>query len=126
MHQVMHQSIPEVTIPPGNYRVFAHVVSPEVGYSQFYSGPRAQDISVPQGDPQAFDIQLHNFESWMSLSGRTRPILACLSGTRKTCRRFQRYVFSILDISSYKAYKYKQQGELYFVYHKTITDMNTA
>ena len=29
----------------------------------------------------------------------------------------------MLDISSYR---YKRQGELYFVYHKAITDVNTA
>jgi len=52
--------------------------------------------------------------------------MACLLGTRETHRCFYRYIFSILDISSLLVSIYEQQGELHFVYHKTITDVNTT
>ena len=71
----MHQSTPGVPIPPpsslGNHGTFAQVVSP-MGHSQFYHSLGAVGISVPWGDPWAFDT--HVFERWMSLSGRTRPL----------------------------------------------------
>ena len=86
----MHQSIPAVpTPPPGNRGAFAHVVSPGGGALANFIAARGLGISIPRGDPRAFDTRV--FERWMSLSGKTRPLskrLACLSGTRKTCRCF--------------------------------------
>ena len=54
----MHQSIPAVPIPPpprGNRGVFAHVVSPGSGAFAILSQPRGLGISIPRGDPRAFD-----------------------------------------------------------------------
>ena len=51
----MHQSIPVVPIPPGNRGAFAHVVSPGGGAFVILSRPRGLGISIPRGDPRAFD-----------------------------------------------------------------------
>ena len=57
---------------PGNRGTFAHVVSPgEVALANFIAA-RGLGISIPWGDPRAFDTRV--FERWMSLSGRTRPL----------------------------------------------------
>ena len=72
----MHQSIPTVPITPlplpGNRGTFAHVVIPgEVALANFIAA-RGLGISIPWGDPRAFDTRV--FERWMSLSGRTSPL----------------------------------------------------
>ena len=57
---------------PGNRATFAHVVSPgEVALAHFIAA-RGLGISIPRGDPRAFDTRV--FERWMSLSGRSRPL----------------------------------------------------
>ena len=45
---------------------------PGVGHSQFYRGPGGWALSIPRGDPRAFDTRV--FERRMSLSGKTRPL----------------------------------------------------
>ena len=65
----MYQSIP---CPPGNHGAFAHVVSPGGEAVANFIAARGLGISVPQGDPQAFDT--HVFERCKSLSGKTRPL----------------------------------------------------
>ena len=55
----MHQSIPAVPIPsPGNQGAFAHVVSPGGGAFAILLRPQGLGISVPQGDPWAFDTSV--------------------------------------------------------------------
>ena len=55
----MHQSIPAVPIPsPGNQGAFAHVVSPGGGAFAILLRPQGLGISVPQGDPRAFDTSV--------------------------------------------------------------------
>ena len=68
---VMQQSIPAVPIPlpPGNRGAFAHVVSPRGGALANFIAARGLGISIPRGEPRAFDTRA--FEKWMSLSGRT-------------------------------------------------------
>ena len=57
---------------PGNRGTFAHVVSHgDVALANFIAA-RGLGISIPRGDPRAFDT--HVFERWTSLSGRTRPL----------------------------------------------------
>ena len=63
----MHQSIPAgpmltPTPPPGNRGAFAHVVSPGGGAFANFIAARGLGISVPQGDPRAFDMRV--FERW--------------------------------------------------------------
>ena len=41
--------------PPGNRGAFAHVVSPGGGAFAILSRPRGLGISIPRGDPRAFD-----------------------------------------------------------------------
>ena len=41
--------------PPGNRGAFAHVVSPEDGAFEILSRPGGLGISIPRGDPRAFD-----------------------------------------------------------------------
>ena len=65
----MHQSIPAVPTP-GNRGAFAHVVSPGDEAFAMLSQPRGLGISIPQGDPGAFDT--HVLERQISLSGRKR------------------------------------------------------
>ena len=64
----MNQSIPAVLMPPlpGNRGAFAHVVSSGVGHSQIFIAARGLGISVPQGDPQAFDMRV--FERWKDVA----------------------------------------------------------
>ena len=70
---VMHQSIPVVPIPPpGNRGAFAHVVSPGGRAFAILSRPPGLGISIPRGDPRAFDTRV--FERQIILSGRTRPL----------------------------------------------------
>ena len=45
---------------------------PGVGHSQFYRGPGGWALSIPRGDPRAFDTRV--LEGRMSLSGKTRPL----------------------------------------------------
>ena len=68
----MHQSIPAVLIPPGQPLSIAHVVSPGGGAFALLSRSRGRGISVPRGDPRAFDTRV--FEGRMGLSGRTKPL----------------------------------------------------
>ena len=52
----MHQSIPAVPIPPpGNRGAFTRVVSPGVGAFAILSQSRGLGISIPRGNPRAFD-----------------------------------------------------------------------
>ena len=44
--------------PPGNRGAFAHVVSPGGGAFAILLRPRELGISVPRGDPQAFDTSV--------------------------------------------------------------------
>ena len=60
MPNVVHQSILTVPIPPGNRGAFAHIVSPGGGAFAILSRPRGLSISIPRGDPRAFDT--HVFE----------------------------------------------------------------
>ena len=84
---VMHQSIPAVPIPPGNRGAFAHVVSPGGGAFAVLSRPRGLGISIPRGDPRAFDTLV--FERQIYREGRGLcQRLACPSGTRKTYQCF--------------------------------------
>ena len=101
MFKLMHQSIPAVPIPPGNRRAFAHVVSSGGGAFTILSRPRGLDISIPRGEPQAFDTRV--FERQISLSGRTRPLSKTglsirvqknLSMFLKVCFLNFRYVFT--------------------------------
>ena len=64
---------PFPTLPlPGSRGTFAHVVRPgEVALANFIAA-RGLGISIPRGDPWAFDTRV--FERWMSLSGKTRPL----------------------------------------------------
>ena len=57
---------------PGNRGAFAYVVSPGGGAFAILSRPRGLGISIPRGDPRAFDTRV--FERRMSLSGKTRPL----------------------------------------------------
>ena len=57
--------------PPGNRGAFAHVVSPGGGELVNFIAARGLGISIPRGDPRAFDTRV--FKRWMSLSRRTRP-----------------------------------------------------
>ena len=57
--------------PPGNRGAFAHVVSPGGGALVNFIVARGLGISIPRGDPPAFDT--HVFQRWMSLLRRTRP-----------------------------------------------------
>ena len=66
-----HPRPPSLSLP-GNRGTFAHVVSPgEVVLANFIAA-RGLGISIPWGDPRAFNTRV--FERWMSLSGRTRPL----------------------------------------------------
>ena len=86
---VMHQSISAVPIPPGNRGAFAHVVSPGVGHSLFYRGPRGLGISIPRGEPRAFDTRAFERQIVYREGRGLCQKLACPSGTRKTCRFFK-------------------------------------
>ena len=63
VNALMHQSIPVVPTPPppGQPRGIC-----------LRCQSRGLGISIPRGDPRAFDT--HVFERWMSLSGRLRPL----------------------------------------------------
>ena len=58
--------------PPGNRGAFAHLVSPWGGVLANFIAARGLGVSIPRGNPWAFDTRI--FERWMSLSGRTRPL----------------------------------------------------
>ena len=68
-----HQPPPPTLLPlPDNRGTFAHVVSPgEVALANFIAA-RGLSISIPWGDPRAFDTRV--LKRWMSLSGRPRPL----------------------------------------------------
>ena len=57
--------------PPGQPRGISHVVSPGGGALVNFIIARGLGISIPRGDPWAFDTRV--LERWMSLSRRTRP-----------------------------------------------------
>ena len=52
------QSIPAVPIPPGNRGAFPHVASPGGGAFAILSRPWGLGISVPRGNPRAFDTRV--------------------------------------------------------------------
>ena len=58
--QIIHQSIPmqRYSSPWGNRGAFANVVSPGGRAIVFLSRLRGLGISVPQGDPRAFDTRV--------------------------------------------------------------------
>jgi len=68
----MYQSIPAVPIPPGQPWGIYSIVSLGGGALANLIAAQGLGISIPQGDPRAFDT--HVFERWMSLSGTTRPL----------------------------------------------------
>ena len=71
---LMHQSIPAVPIPPSRATA-GHLLTfsvPGWGIRNFIAA-RGLGISLPRGDPRAFDTRV--FERWMSLSGKTKPLL---------------------------------------------------
>ena len=78
------QRCPSPPLPlPGNRGAIAHVVSPgDVALANFIAA-RGLRISIPRGDPRAFDTRV--FERWVSLSGRTRP-LSKTADVFKGCR----------------------------------------
>ena len=84
MHKVMHQSIPDVPIPPppsspGNCRVFAHVVSPGGGVFTMLSWPGGGGgISVPWGNPRAQGCCLILSLSFFNIPVKTHDV-RCLS-----------------------------------------------
>ena len=82
----MHQSIPAVPIPPGNRGAVAHGDSPGGGALANFIAARGLGISIPRGNPRAFDTRV--FERWMKEGRGLCQSLACPSGTRKTCRCF--------------------------------------
>ena len=68
---IMHQSIPAVSMPPsGQPRGICSRCQPGGGAFPNFFAARVLGISVPQGDPRAFDRRV--FERWMSSLGRTR------------------------------------------------------
>ena len=82
----MHQSIPTVPITPppsplplpGNRGTFAHVVSPgEVALANFIAA-RGLGISIPRGDPRAFDTRVIGkdeafVKDWLVRQGLEKP-----------------------------------------------------
>ena len=88
-------------------------------------------ISIPRGDPRLFDTRV--FERQISLSGRTRPFVKewlvhqgqkTLSMFLRICFLNFRYFFITckhINISDKVNYM-----TVYSVYHKAITDVNTA
>ena len=91
----MHRSIPVVPIPPptGNRGAFAHVVSPGGGVFAILSQPGGWALAYPGATPGVFDTRV--FERWMSLSGRTKPLLKTDLSVRdlKICFLNFRYFF---------------------------------
>ena len=71
--EIMHQSIPAVPTSLGQPRGIC-LRCQSRGWSIYnFIAARGLGISVPRGDPRAFDTRV--FERWMSLSGRTKPLL---------------------------------------------------
>ena len=64
----MHQSIPAVPIPPGQPRGICSRCHSRVGAFAILSRPQGLGISIPRGDPRAFDT------CYISLSLRTKPL----------------------------------------------------
>ena len=69
----MHQPIPVMPIPPppGNSGGFAHVVSPGDGAFAILSRLRGLGISIPRGDPRAFDTCVTD---WLVHQGLEKPV----------------------------------------------------
>ena len=70
---IMHQSISAVPIPPPPQATTGHLLkckSRGWGISKFIAA-RGLGISLPRGDPQAFDTRVFEL-TWKSLSERTR------------------------------------------------------
>ena len=80
----MHQSIPAVPIPPGNRGAFAHIVSPGGGALANFIAARGLGISIPRGDPRAFDTRFRKmdefigkdeaFVNWLVCQGLEKPV----------------------------------------------------
>ena len=70
----MQQSIPAVPIPlPGQPRDICSRCQSRGWDIRNFIEPRGLGISVPRADPPAFDTRV--LERWVSLSGRTKPLL---------------------------------------------------
>ena len=76
--------------PPGNRGAFAQVVSPGGGALANFIAARGLGISIPRGNPWAFDTMC--FRRMDEFIGKDDQglcqRLACPSGSRKTCRCF--------------------------------------
>ena len=73
--------------PPGQPRgICSRCHSRGWGIRNFIAA-RGLGISIPRGDPRAFDTRV--FEKWMTVKPLSRTDFTCLSGTRKTCRYFK-------------------------------------
>ena len=81
----MQQSIPAVPIPPGNSGAFAHVVSPGGGALANFIAARVLGISIPRGDPRAFDTCFRKMDEfigkdeafvkdWLVRQGLEKPV----------------------------------------------------
>ena len=75
---IMHQSIPALPIspppppPPRQPRGICSRCQSRAGALANFIPVRGLGISIPRGNPQAFDT--HVFERWMGLLGETRPL----------------------------------------------------
>ena len=87
----MHKSILAVPFPPGNRGAFAHVVSPGGGAFAILSRPRGLGISVPRGDPRAFDTRVFECQR-LTCPSETRKNLSMIL---KVCFPNFRYFFII-------------------------------
>ena len=59
--------------PPGNHGAFAHVVSPGGGAFAILSQPRGLGISIPRGEPRAFDTRF--FETTDKFIGKNEALV---------------------------------------------------
>ena len=81
--------------PPGNRGAFAQVVSPGGGALANFIAARGLGISIPWGDPRAFDTMC--FRRMDEFIGKDEDFVKdwlVRQGLEKTCRCFLRYFFS--------------------------------
>ena len=76
-------------LPPDNRGAFANVVNPGGGTFAILSRPRALGISVPQGDPQAFDTSV---KATTSREENVRGQINMISVLRRLERVFRCYI----------------------------------
>ena len=102
----MHQLIPAVPIHPPRPPATVGYLLKLVGHWQFYCMPGGWAFAYPSP---------------------VRPLGIWYSCFQKCFKGMFFSIFKYLFITfKHNFYKYKWQHELYFVYHKTITDVNTA